>query len=192
MKIKQTKIFIISGVFLLVLASALIFIIFFKDKFQKKSKPLARANSQYLYYTDVKALILPGVSAADSVDMINRFIENWLKKQSLIDKASKQANYNEKEIEQKMVDYKNALLVYDFEKKYIKEKLDTAISENEINNYYKLNLSNFELRQNIVKAWLIKLPSNAPKLAEIRNTISIGKDKKKIESYCSQFALNFS
>ncbi len=191
MKSKQTYIFIISGIFLLVLAGGIIFLIFFKDKFQK-SKPLARANSKYLYYSDVKALILPGTPAADSIDMINRFVENWLKKQSLINRASNQGKYNDKEIEQKITDYKDALLVYDFEKKYIKAKLDTVISEKEINNYYKSNLSNFELRQNIVKAWLIKLPANAPKLTEIKNIFSLGKDKKKIESYCSQFALNFS
>ncbi len=50
----------------------------------------------------------------------------------------------------------------------ILEKMDTVLTEAEMENYYATNESSFILNSNIVKALFIKLPVETPDLSRIR------------------------
>ena len=61
-----------------------------------------------------------------------------------------------------------SVMMHEFEKQNIQRRLDTNISEEEIEAYYQKNIDNFELKQNIIRGYFIQLPKDAPKLGRFR------------------------
>jgi len=72
----------------------------------------------------------------------------------------------------------------------INQKLDTVVSDNEIENYYTENESNFILEENIIKALFVKLSKDAPNISRVRSWYRSerNEDLTELESYCYQFA----
>ena len=87
-------------------------------------------------------------------------------------------------------DDRYSLIAYEYQTYFIKEHLDTAVDNHEIEAYYKQNIDNFILKQNIVRATFIKVPENAPHLKKIKDLIYSGKEKdaNELKSYCLSYA----
>jgi hypothetical protein len=132
------------------------------------SEPLASVGDIYLFKKDIQGIVPPGISKEDSVDLIERHIKGWVKKQLLISEAQNQLTFDEVELERRVLDYRYALMMHEFEKYTIQRNLDRKISEEEINNYYEENIDNFELKQNIIRGYFIQLSKDAPKLGRFR------------------------
>ncbi len=152
--------------------------------------PVARVNQVFLYNDELSGIILPGTSKEDSIVRVEAFINSWISKQLLIQEAAKKININEAEIERKILDYRYSLIAYEYQTFYIKQNLDTAVAAREIEKYYKENLDNFILKQNIVRATFIKLPKTAPRTNKVKDLIFSKKDKDEAElkSYCLSFS----
>jgi hypothetical protein len=73
------------------------------------------------------------------------------------------------------------------------EKMDTVISETEMENYYVNNEKSFILGSNIIKALFIKLPVETPDIEKIKMLARSNdqNDLQQLESYCFQFAEKF-
>ncbi len=151
----------------------------------QQEKTLARVGDKKLYAKDLIGLVGIGTNKKDSIEIINRYMQTWIRKQLLLQQAQKDTKINENEIERKLLDYRYDLLAYEFEKDYVKKNLDTNVKQTEIDDYYKNNPANFELKQNIIKAFLIKTTKNEEKKDEIRTTISQG-DNQKIKELCAK------
>jgi hypothetical protein len=121
---------------------------------------------------------------------VEAFINSWVRKQLLIQEAAKKININEAEIERKILDYRYSLIAYEYQALYIKQNLDTAVATSEIEQYYKENLDNFILKQNIVRATYMKVPKTAPRTNKIKELIYSKKEKDlaELKSYCLSFS----
>ncbi len=133
-----------------------------------ESEPLASVGDIYLYKKDIEGIVPKDISSEDSIDLIERHIKSWIKKQLLIAEAQKQLTFDEVELERRVLDYRYALMMHEFEKHNIQRKLNTEISEEEIENYYEDNIDNFELKQNIIRGYFIQLNKDAPNLGRFR------------------------
>jgi len=158
-----------------------------------KPQPVARAHDQFLYRTDLEGLVPPEISKSDSINLVERYINSWINKQLVISEASDKLVLDEAEIERKVLDYRYALLIHEYQKLYINDNLETEISDQEINTYYRNNLDNFELRQHIIKCRFVKLPLEAPKLSIFRRLFQSNDEKQleELRSYCYQYSTNF-
>ncbi|WPP51042.1 NADAR family protein [Catalinimonas niigatensis] len=157
--------------------------------------PVARVFDNYLYIQDLEGIVDENVSPADSASIMNRYIDSWIRKQLIIAEAATQINFDEVELERKILDYRFALMVYEFEKKYVTQRVDTEISENEIKAYYQENKDNFELKQNIIKGVFAKVPKEAPRIGRLRNLFQsklTDEVKEEIKSYSLSFAASYS
>ena len=157
---------------------------------QEERYPVARANNTYLYRDELEGIVAPGTSSADSTSLVEGYVNSWIRKQLLIQEASKKINIDEAAVERKMLDYRYSIIAYEYQTYYIKNNLDTAISNAEIETYYKENIDNFILKQNIVRATFIKVPNNAPRTQKIKELIfsKRDKDEKELKSYCLSFS----
>jgi len=65
-----------------------------------------------------------------------------------------------------------------------------VVSAGEIENYYKSNIDNFILKQNIIRATFIKVPKNAPHTKKLKELIFSRKeeDKAELKSFCLSFS----
>jgi hypothetical protein len=156
-------------------------------------QPVARANNAYLYLDELAGIVKSGTTKEDSTARVEAYINSWIRKQLLIHEASKKININEAELERKILDYRYSLIAYEYQSQYIKQHLDTVVSAGEIEQYYKNNIDNFILKQNIVRATYIKIPKNAPQPKKIKDLIfsSNDKDVEELKSYCLSFSVAY-
>jgi len=73
------------------------------------------------------------------------------------------------------------------------QKMDTIITREELESYYRNNGNSFMLTSNIVKALFIKLPVETPGIYKIKTLSRSDKQKdfQELESLCFQFAEKF-
>lgn len=154
---------------------------------------VARVHEKYLYDTDLDGLFNEDMSIEDSLQIVNSYIDKWIRKQLILEKAELNLSINQKDVERQLDDYKSSLLIFKYEQQWIKQNLDTVVSNNETREYYNLYSSNFVLDEDIVKAVFIKVPSIAPNLDKVKKWYKSDKkeDYDNLESYCFEFAKNF-
>ncbi len=184
--------FVRNGLFGLIVLAGCDLIQMKKDKATAEAEriPVARVNRTFLYNDELTGIVLPGTSKEDSTVRIEAFVNSWIRKQLLIQEAAKKININEAEVERKILDYRYSLIAYEYQTYYIKQNLDTAVTVAEIEKYYKENLDNFILKQNIVRATFIKVPKSAPRTNKVKELIYSKKDKDmaELKSYCLSFS----
>ncbi|MEM9416924.1 MAG: peptidyl-prolyl cis-trans isomerase [Bacteroidota bacterium] len=158
------------------------------------SQPVARVYNQYLYKNDLEHLIKETNSAEDTAKIVEKYIQRWISKQLLLAEAEAHSEYNKADIERRVLDYRNTLLVHDFIERLVSTQLNKEVSKEEIASYYQAHQEDFVLRSNIFRGRFIILPKNAPRRAQLRSLI-MGRNNKQLEalkSYCLQFAHNYA
>ena len=158
-----------------------------------KGEVVAKVQRNYLYESDLMGVVSPGTGKQDSIQLVNSFVDNWVRKQLLIRQAEKNLTSEQTDFKKKLEDYRNSLIIYTYETELIKQKLDTAVSEEEISAYYEANRKNFELRYNIVKVAYVVLPFDFKKKdlfrKLMRNPDTLLVDS--LDARAGRFALNY-
>lgn len=154
------------------------------------SNVIARVGETYLYSDDISGIVSEGVTTDDSIAIIKSYVNSWVKEQLILQKAKINLTEEQQNFERQLQNYKNSLLTYAFEEKLIEQKLDTSISETDIEIYYANNKDNFELKEDIVQFKYIKVPSNAPNFDKLKEwfTNSSEDNEELLNEYCVQFA----
>lgn len=156
--------------------------------------PVAQVGKFVLYYDEMPRLIQSGINEADSAALIQNYVNKWAKRQLLLQKAEENLSPDLKlEIVQQLEEARSNLVIYQYQRQMILEKLDTILSETELESYYSENEKSFTLSSNIVKALFVKLPSETPDLEKIKGLVRSNSqsDLQELESYCFQFAEKF-
>jgi hypothetical protein len=153
-------------------------------------QPIAKVGTAYLYKDELAGIVPPKVEKEDSTVRVEAYIDSWVRKQLLIQEATKKIDINEAEVERKILDYRYSIIAYEYQTLYIKDHLDTAINSDEIDKYYKENIDNFVLKQNIIRATYLKVPKNAPQIKRIKELIFARSDQGKadLKSFCLSFS----
>ncbi len=176
-------------VFVLVLLSGCEY---FQQKVETESNPVARANENFLYPEDLEGLIATGLSPQDSTSLTEKYVQDWIRKQLMIGRALGELQYNQAEIERKVLDYKYSLIVHEFEKFYINSHLNSDVSDEEIEQYYSEKSDNFLLKQNIVRCLFAKVPKSSPAINNFRRNIRNypNSNLEDIKDYTYQYSVS--
>ncbi len=157
---------------------------------QSATKIIAKAGDQELFEENIVGLIPQNSSATDSAVFVEKFVDDWIKKQLLISRAQEVIDFNEAEIKQKVLEYQYALMIHDFEKRYIDQNIDTEVRDTEILAYYNEKSENFILRENLTKCLYFKIPSSAPNLQRFRRSLrNYPTDSAEVWDYSNQFSV---
>ncbi len=152
---------------------------------------VARVGESYLYRDE---LGMPNTSenANDSADIARKYVDSWIGKQLLINKANEVIEIDQAQIERRVRDYRYALIIHEYEKYWIEDRLSKDVSEEEILSYYEEKKDNFLLKQNIVKCLFAQVPKEAPRISDFRRQVRSfkqGGDIEDIRSYAFRFAV---
>ena len=155
---------------------------------------LARVYDNYLYIEDIQDLNTKLIGEKDSATIVNNYIQNWVHQELLLTKAELNLSDEQKDFQKLLEDYRQSLIIYAFQKEWIRQKLDTNVMEEEISTYYENNQANFELKENIVKMRFAKVAKNSPKLSKLEKMIQSKSDESKEEfrEYCIQYAIEYN
>lgn len=155
---------------------------------------LAQAGNQVLYMDEIPSDLLQGISGADSTAFVQNYINRWAKRELTYQKAMENITPEKKnEIEEQLNESRINLVIYEYQRQMMLQKMDTVISDTEMESYYASHESSFILTSNIVKAIFIKLPVSTPNITLIRtlSRSSNHNDMQQLESLCYQFAEKF-
>jgi hypothetical protein len=180
--------FILSGLFIFALALSCTHL-----ETRSREIPLAQVFEMNLYPSDIRDIFPRNVSREDSILILQNYVDKWVKKQLILQKAELNLTEEQKNVRQQIEEYRSSLLIYKYEQSLILQKLDTLISDEEIEAYYTENPSNFNLDRHIVKALFIKLPMDAPELWRVRQMSRSDREEdfKELESYCYQYGAKY-
>jgi len=132
-----------------------------------------------LYLEDIQSIIPYGVTKEDSILIIKDKIELWVKKQAMLNMAEINLNETQKDVDRIVLDYRASLLIDRYKQEFLKQKLDTIVSEKEIEDYFEMYSESFKLNQAIVKAEFYKFSVNYKDILDFRNTFFSNKQESK-------------
>ncbi len=130
---------------------------------------VARVGKDVLYVSDIKDLGLKGFSEEDSTEIVKRYIHSWAKTKLLVDMAESHLSKTDRDVSSQLEEYRQKLLVYRYEQKYVQQRLDTLITEEEYAEYYESNPASFYAQTPIIKGLYIKISNNSPNVKMIKS-----------------------
>jgi hypothetical protein len=158
-----------------------------------EGKVIAKVNAATLTDKETEHLVPGDMSGADSLAFLQNYVSKWAYNEAFYQQAINYLSDEEQDVSKELEALKKELLSYRFEKKLINEKLDTTVSEGEIERYYNANAENFLLKSNIVKVLYIKTPVSIPNFDKFKKLCysTNPKDAEQLKNLCIQYANNY-
>lgn len=167
---------------------------FFKKKKVTDNDIVARVNDEYLYASDL-ANITKGLSGADSMAALKGYAESWARKKLLLQKASDNIEEDDLGITKKVEDYRESLMLYEYEKALINQKLDTNFTAQEMNTWYSRMKKDFTLQTDVYRVQFIRIDKNTEDIGKARKWILNPADEEetqKMKAFVKEFAQGYS
>ena len=133
---------------------------------------VAEVGSAKLYRTDLEKVIPRGISQEDSVRLSLQYINSWASDLVYLTIAEQQLSKAEKDVSKELEDYRKSLLKYRYEQLYVNERLDTAVSQELLEDYYLSHQEKFKMKRPLVKARYLCIPHDSPTLEPIRKRMA--------------------
>ena len=122
-------------------------------------KIVARVYNHYLYASEINEHIRENLSSADSASMAKNYINAWVKEQLLLQKAVFNLDpYQQASLERLIRQYRNDIFIKTYQEEWLKSRMDTLVTSQEIEAYYNENKQNFKLHQDLVRGRYVQLP----------------------------------
>jgi hypothetical protein len=129
-------------------------------------KPVARAFDEVLHWSDLRKVVPMDATAEDSTVLAQRYIESWMQQEVFLQMAESNLSADRLDLDEQLEKYRRDLVIFNYEQALVDQKLDMNVTEEEIVSYYEGHRSNFELKDNIVRARWFKV--NEPDKRVIR------------------------
>ena len=163
---------------------------FFK---KKTERTLARAYGEYLFESDMKGVVAPGISAKDSIMIVKSYVDSWVRQRLILHQAEKNLQSSQLDFSKQLENYKNSLIIFEYENQLIRQKLDTVVTDEESGNYYNTNPNTFLVRDIIVRVQYAKLPLKSKFIPQARLLLLSDKpdERNKLADLCEQQSFGY-
>jgi hypothetical protein len=149
---------------------------------------VASVGTKHLYKSNLAELYPSNASQSDSQNIKNNFLDNWIRENILLQEAEKYIA-NEINIDKLVKDYRSSLLIYNYEERLVKERLDTFITTDQKLEVYEANKASYLLVSPIVKGLLVQVPADNPEIEEFKKAW-IKQDINVIQAYTKKYQLS--
>ncbi|WP_299578118.1 hypothetical protein [uncultured Sunxiuqinia sp.] len=157
----------------------LILLLFSACKVEQEKVPLAQVGTKILYLEEVEEVLPGSLSPEDSTIWMDDFIQKWVQRELMVLNAEENLSASQKDVSRELEDYRNSLITYRYKKALMEQKMDTLITDQEIENYYESHKKEFILKNDIVKAVYLKTPIELSN-PEILKELSMDNDPQKL------------
>jgi len=148
---------------------------------------VARVGENFLYKNDLPDYI----SEDDSIIKVLNYIESWAKEKVLYDLSIINLSQSKKgEIDELVDNYKVDLYINSYKDLIVNSRIDSLVTEEQVESFYSMNLNNFRLNENLIKYRYIKVPDDNVNINRIRRYIFriSQQDRYFLDSLNFQFA----
>ena len=89
--------------------------------------------------------------------------------------------------------YRSSLLIYAFEQEWVRQKLDTVVSDQEIEQYYTDNEKNFQLKDYILKVKFTAIAADSKQIGAVKKLFNSAKpeDLVKWQQLCVEIGASY-
>lgn len=152
--------------------------------------PLVQVGNHFLYQEDVSQVIPFGMAKPDSVEFVRTFVRKWVEEQVLYEKAEHNVRGDDR-IDRMVADYRRTLVMNNYERVLLQQKMPGELTEEELKEYYDGNKQLFVLEEPVVKGVFIKAPLKSPGLKELKQWYKDNSDEalEKLEAYAFRNAV---
>ena len=147
-----------------------------------RGEVVAKVGNHKLYRNQLLSYIPAGVSPEDSAGLATRYINAWAEDLLLLDMAEEQLSDADKDVSKELEEYRRTLLKYRYEQLYINQRLDTLITDDEIQQYYAANPDRFRLERPLLKARYMIISADARSLKTIKQKMSSDDELEVMEA----------
>lgn len=121
-------------------------------------KNVARVNDRFLTQEEIEKVIPKNLSEDDSLVFARSYINRWATRQLLLEGAKLNLPQKVQEEYDKMVnDYRQELYAVAYKDIIVANKMDTTISDREIEVYFEEHRTNFTLKEDLAKLRYIQV-----------------------------------
>jgi hypothetical protein len=120
----------------------------------------ARAFDRVFTLLEVGARIPDELAPADSAEMAARVIDGWLREQVLVQQARTALPLEEQDFADELATYERALLTHAYEDRYVAQRLNGEVTEQEARAFYEQAPELFALNDFVVRATFVHLPAS--------------------------------
>lgn len=154
---------------------------------------VARVGQEKLYLSDVEKYVPEFVSAEDSLNLVNRYINSWATEILYQQVAQEQLSEDEMDVTAELEDYRRSLLKFRYEQRYINDRLDTVITDDQIESYYAAHPELFQIERPILKVRFLDIDKKSPsrdKIVKLMSSNQFG-DSEEAAELASNSALKY-
>ena len=148
---------------------------------------IARAGENFLYKNDLPLFS----SRQDSLLRYKNFVELWAKQKLLYDLSLTNLSQSKKnELDLLIEKFKIDLYINSYKDLIVNSRIDSIVTNEEIESYYNTNIDNFTLNETLLKYRYLKVPSDNININRIRRYIQrlSNDDRDFLDSLNFQFA----
>ncbi len=158
---------IISGIVLLALPSCRTISSLVHD-----DQVVARVGKACLYKSELDKVVPASASPQDSIALALQYINAWASDVVFMDVAEAQLSKSDKDVSRELEEYRRSLLKYKYEQKYVNERLDTAVTDDEVAMYYEEHKDQFVLNTPIAKVRYMRISPDSPNASLIKKKMA--------------------
>ena len=140
--------------------------------FLDRGEVVARVGDRKLMMADLQKVIPNGISREDSITLARQYINSWALDHVFLDVAESQLSAAELDVSKELEAYRRSLLKYRYEQLYVNQRLDTLVSEEQIQDFYDQHPDRFVLQRPVVKARFMSISAQSPMLKMIQKKMS--------------------
>ena len=133
---------------------------------------VARVGGERLYLSELQHYIPAGTSPEDSAAIALQYINSWATEHLYLRTAESRLSKEEKNVDKELEAYRRSLLRYRYEQRYINDRLDTLITQQQMEEYYKSHAATLELQRPILKVRFVDIMADSPNYDEIMEKLS--------------------
>lgn len=119
---------------------------------------MARVYDRYLTAEELAEHIPATATHDDSLKRAKVYINSWVKEQVVLEKAEFNLAEDDARFQSKLQSYLNDLMIFEYEQQLVEQKLDTAVTEEQMRAFYQENTQNFILKDLVVRARVLMIP----------------------------------
>jgi len=176
----------------LLLSLLLLLSISCKNSMQGDDSIVVSIGENHLYKQELLTLIPVGISSADSQVIADRYIKRWIDDRLLYEVAQKNVP-NLPAIKEKVEQYNRDLVIFEYQKQLVDEKLSEEITDQEIEEYYNTHQEELVSDEPIAKGLFLQVRRNAPNINLVRRWVShqSAETLENIEKYSLKQGVNY-
>ena len=163
------------------------------QSFIHDDKVVARVGKHKLYESEVNAYVPSGVSLADSTNLALQYINTWATDIIFADMAQSQLSKAERDVTAELEAYKRDLLRFRYEQRFIGDRLDTLVTEDQMLDFYDKHKNLFVLERPIMKVRFVNIYKNVEQKDQIIRLLSSNKpkDMETVEGLANKYAIRY-